>query len=176
MFNHDDDLEDDSEYIGDIEYEITDESAHAEETDEIIDDNQHVEESVYESQLDMYDENNPPTLDDYVDDALYVSDTTADNDTLYYDIDTNAVSDDVFTEYDTHADTPKYDQDLIDDIFGISDDETEFEDATVSSDVFTPPDLPVIESPVLRRSGRNHQPGINDLLVACFITTLTCIK
>ena len=101
----------------------------------------------------MSDENHPPTLDEYVDDTLYVNDTTYDNDELYYDD----------THNDAHVPTPKYDQALIDDIFGISDYEDDFADVTV--EVFTPLDTiidtaydpPVINSPVLRRSDRNHQ-------------------
>ena len=69
--------------------------------------------------------------------------------------------------YDTHVSTPKYDHALIDDILGISDDEDDFVDVTVDLEVSTPPDTikdtaydpPVINSLVLRRSGRNHQIG-----------------
>ena len=71
-----------------------------------------------------------PHVDEYVDDTLYVNDTTYDNDELYYDN----------THDDTHVPTPKYDQALIDDIFGISDDEDDFADVTVHPEVFTPPD------------------------------------
>jgi hypothetical protein len=99
VFDDDDDVEDDSAYIGDVKYETVDESANTVYTDEIIEDNDHNDNETYpESQLDMSDENHPPTLDEYVDDKLYVSDTTYDNDELYYD--------------DTHASTPKYDQAL----------------------------------------------------------------
>ena len=71
------------------------------------------------------------------------------------------------THDDTHVSTPKYDQALIDDIFGTSDDEDDFVDVTVHPEVSTPPDSiidtaydpPVIKSPVLHRSGRNHQLG-----------------
>ena len=110
----------------------------------------------------MYDEDHPPTLDEYVDDTLYVNDTTSANDELYYDDHTHDDS----NKHEPHESTPKYDQSLIDDIFGISDDENKFDDVTVQSDVFTPPDvieteheLPDIDSPILRRSGRNHQLG-----------------
>ena len=86
-----------------------------------------------------------------------MNDTTYDNDELYYDD----------TDDDTHVSTPKYDQALVDNIFGISDDEDGFADVTVHLEVSTPPDTiidttydpPVINSPVLRRSGRNHQLG-----------------
>ena len=167
VFNDDDDIDDDTEYIGDIEYDITEESAEAEEIDEIVDNDHRVDDTAYnatyhESQLDMYDEDHPPTLDEYVDDTLYVNDTTSANDELYYDNDTH----DDPNKHDPHESTPKYDQSLIDDIFGISDHENEFDDVTVQPDVFTPPDvieneheLPDIDSPILRRSGRNHQPG-----------------
>ena len=57
--------------------------------------------------------------------TYYVNDTTYDNDELYYD-DTH---DDTYD--DTHAYTPKYDQALIDDIFGITDDEDDLADVTV---------------------------------------------
>ena len=68
---------------------------------------------------------------------------------------------------DTHDTTLKYDQALIDNIFGLSDDENDFDDVPVQPDVLTPPDtmietvhdLPDIASSTLRRSGRNHQPG-----------------
>ena len=101
----------------------------------------------------MSDENHPPTLDEYVDDTLYVNDTTYDNDELYHD--------------DTHDTIPKYDQALIDDIFGLSDDENDFDDVPVQPDVLTSPDtmietvrdLPDIASPMLRRSGRNDELG-----------------
>ena len=54
-----------------------DESADAEETDEITEDNHHVDNDTYpEPQQYMYDENNPPTLDEYVDDTLYMNDIT----------------------------------------------------------------------------------------------------
>ena len=105
----------------------------------------------------MSDKNHPATLDEYADDTLYVSNTIYDNDELYYDD----------TLDDTHISTPKYDQALIDDIFGISDGEDDFIDVTVHPEVSTPPDTiidtaydaPVINSPVLRRSGWNHQLG-----------------
>ena len=56
---------------------------------------------------------------------------------------------------------------MIGDIFGISDDEDDFADVTVHPEVFTPPDTiidtaydpPVINSPILRSGGRNHQFG-----------------
>ena len=38
VFDDDDDVEDDSAYIGDVEYEIVDENANADYTDEIIED------------------------------------------------------------------------------------------------------------------------------------------
>ena len=86
-----------------------------------------------------------------------MSNTTYDNDELYYDD----------THDDLHVSTPKYDQALIDDIFGISDDEDDFVDVTVHPEVPTPPDTiidtaydpPLINSPVLRKSCRNHQLG-----------------
>ena len=47
------------------------------------------------------------------------------------------------------------------DIFGTSDDEDDFVDVTVHPDsiIDTAYDPPVIKSPVLHRSGRNHQLG-----------------
>ena len=114
VFDDDDDVDDDPEYIGDIEFDIIDESADAEETDEVIEDKQFVDNNAYsDSQLDMYDENNPPTLDEYVDDTLYMNDTTHAIDELYYDKHTH----DDTNQCETHERSPRYDQALIDDIF-----------------------------------------------------------
>ena len=73
----------------------------------------------------------------------------------------------MITHMMTHVSTPKYNKALIDDIFGISDDEDDFFNIIVHPEVSTPPDTmidngydpPVVNSPVLRRSGSNHQLG-----------------
>lgn len=127
IFDDDDNVEDDIDYTSDVENETIDENANADYTDEIITNNDNnVNEPYLESQLDMSDENHPPTLDEYVDDTLYVNDTTQDNDELYDD--------------DRHDTTPKYDQAILDDIFGLSDDENDFDDVPVQPDVLTSPD------------------------------------
>ena len=140
VFNDDDDddVDDDPEYIGDIEYDIIEESADAEETDEVvIEDNQYDNNNTYpESQLDMYDENQPPTLDEYVDDTLYMNDSSNVNHELYYDEHTHDDS----NQYETHERSRKYDQVLIDDIFGISDDKNDFDDV-IQPQALTPPDV-----------------------------------
>ena len=54
IFDDDDDVEEDIDYISDVEYETVDENANADYTDEIITDNDNnVNEPYPESQLDM---------------------------------------------------------------------------------------------------------------------------
>ena len=84
----------------------------------------------------MYDENQPPTLDEYVDDTLYMNDTSNVNHELYYDEHTHDDS----NQYETHERSRKYDQVLIDDIFGISDDKNDFDDV-IQPQALTPPDV-----------------------------------
>ena len=103
-----------------------------------------------------------------MDDTLNINDNNTIDDTPYYDDNNDAVHtpDDEY-EPEEYEPVPKYDQALIDDIFGISDDEDDYDENVVTPD--TSPiitdvnenihDLPADDMPVLRRSGRNHVPG-----------------
>ena len=150
-FDDDDDV-DDPEYIDAINYE--------EPTVDVVAVEPTLHTAEYAEPIpyvnEMYEEHELPTLDDIVNDALYVEEPPA------YDAHDQTVDD----EY-LYDDTPvTYDQALIDDIFGLSDDENEVESPLELPAVITTPNepsytqpLPDAVTPELRRSARNHQPG-----------------